>query len=134
MHIFIRTHTIDWFFIQRTEVVTRNNSYFFKTRKNLQQLREYLKSKSNMFSSEHIQNEVLTITSEHPYSEDHFYSKSQENISPYNQSFEQPEEELAPLTIRPWQQSQWNQNHDWLTSLWNKIHKWTHCRYACKIS
>ena len=44
--------------------------------------------------SENIQNEVLTITSEHPYSEDQFESKSQDKISPYNKNFEQPEEEL----------------------------------------
>ena len=35
-----------------------------------------------MFSSEHIQNEVLAITSEHPYSEDHFDRKLQANMSP----------------------------------------------------
>ena len=40
---------------------------------------------------QNIQNEVLTITSEHTSSEDHFERKSQYNISPYNQSFEQPE-------------------------------------------
>ena len=39
--------------------------------------------------SENIQNEVLTITSEHPYSEDQFERKSQDNIYPYNQIFEQ---------------------------------------------
>ena len=37
--------------------------------------------------SENIQNEVLTITSENPYSEDHIERKSQENISPSDQSF-----------------------------------------------
>ena len=36
-------------------------------------------------------NEVLTITSEHPSSEDHFETKFQDNISPYNQIFEQAE-------------------------------------------
>ena len=43
---------------------------------------------------ENIQNEVLTITSEHPSSEDKFERKSQYKISSYNQSFEQPEEEF----------------------------------------
>ena len=43
---------------------------------------------SNMLLSEHIQNKVLTITSEHPYSGDEFESKFQANISPYDQSFE----------------------------------------------
>ena len=33
-----------------------------------------------MFSSEHIQNKVLTITSEHPSSEVHFEIKLQTNI------------------------------------------------------
>ena len=49
---------------------------------------------SNVFSSQHIQNEVLTITSEHPSSEYNFESKSQANISPSDKSFENPEEEL----------------------------------------
>ena len=43
-------------------------------------------------SSGPIQNEVLNINSEHPYSEDHFDRKSQDNISTYYQRFEQPEE------------------------------------------
>ena len=46
----------------------------------------------NMLSSEHIENEVLNINSEHPYYEDHFESKFQAKISPSNQIFEQPEE------------------------------------------
>ena len=46
------------------------------------------------FSSGPIQDEVLTIISEHPYYEDHFESNFQDKISPYNQIFEQPEEEL----------------------------------------
>ena len=41
---------------------------------------------------ENIQNEVLTITSEHLYSEYISEGKLQDNISPSNQSFEQPEE------------------------------------------
>ena len=41
-----------------------------------------------MFSSEHIRNEVLIITSEHPYSEDHFERKFKSNISPSDQIFE----------------------------------------------
>ena len=40
------------------------------------------------YSSGPIQNEVLTLTSEHPYSADHFERKSQDKISPYDQSFE----------------------------------------------
>ena len=50
-----------------------------------------------MFSKEHIKNQILNIISEHPSSEDHFESKSQDNIYPSNQSFEQPEEELNHL-------------------------------------
>ena len=37
---------------------------------------------SNMFLSEHIQNEVLIITLEHPSSEDNFERKFQTKISP----------------------------------------------------
>ena len=40
---------------------------------------------SNMFSSEHIQNEVLTVASENPSYEDNFERKFQARISPYNQ-------------------------------------------------
>ena len=47
-----------------------------------------------MFSSEHIKNKVLTITSELPCSEDHFEGKFQAKIYLSNQFFEQPEEEL----------------------------------------
>ena len=51
------------------------------------------------FSSVPIKSEVLTINSKHPYSEDHFESKFQDNISPYNEIFEQPEEEFTPLKL-----------------------------------
>ena len=47
-----------------------------------------------MFSSEHIKNKVLTITSELPSSEDHFEGKFQAKISSSDKFFEQPEEEL----------------------------------------
>ena len=50
--------------------------------------------KLKRFSSAPIQNKVLTINSEHPYSEDHFENKFQDNISSSDQGFEQPEEEL----------------------------------------
>ena len=50
--------------------------------------------KSNKFSLDHTKNEVLTLTSEHPSYEGNFQSKFQANFSPYNQCFEQPEEEL----------------------------------------
>ena len=42
--------------------------------------------------SDNIQNEVLTITSEHPSYEYKFERKFQDNISTANKSFEQPEE------------------------------------------
>ena len=45
-----------------------------------------------------IQNEVLTLTSEHPYSADHFERKFQAKISPYEPSLEKLEEKLIPLT------------------------------------
>ena len=40
--------------------------------------------------SKKIQNEVITITSEHSSPKDQFERKPQEKISPSNQSFEQP--------------------------------------------
>ena len=46
------------------------------------------------FSSGPIQNEVLTITSEYPYFEDHFEIKFQAKFSPPDQKFEEQEEEL----------------------------------------
>ena len=47
-----------------------------------------------MFSSEHIQNEVFTITYEHKCSKDNFEIKSQAKTYPSYQSFEKQEEEL----------------------------------------
>ena len=44
------------------------------------------------FSSVLIQNEVLTLTSEHTSSADHFERKFQDKVYPYNKSFEQIEE------------------------------------------
>ena len=52
----------------------------------------------NMLSSERIHNKVLTLTSEHPPSADHFESKLQTNISSYEKNIEKPEEELISLT------------------------------------
>ena len=43
--------------------------------------------KSEMCSSEHIQNEVLIITYEHASSEDHFECKFQADISPSESKF-----------------------------------------------
>ena len=60
----------------------------------MQQLREYLKEKSNMFLSEHIKYNVLTITSENPYTEDRFERKSQAKISPSDQNSEKYKEAL----------------------------------------
>ena len=45
-------------------------------------------------SSGPTENEVITITSEHSSSEDHFEIKFQANISPSDQSVEKQEEEL----------------------------------------
>ena len=47
-----------------------------------------------MLSSEHIKNKVLTITSEHPYSEDQFERKFQVKISSSDQGFEKEKKEL----------------------------------------
>ena len=47
---------------------------------------------SNMFSSQHIQNEVFTITSEHPYYENYLKRKFQAKVSPYDNFFEIHEE------------------------------------------
>ena len=47
-----------------------------------------------MFLSEHIQNEVVTINSEHVSSEGHFERKFQAKIFPSDKSFEKKEEEL----------------------------------------
>ena len=60
----------------------------------MEHMREELKEKSNMLSSEHIQNKVLTLTFEHPSSVNQFERKFQAKISPYGRSFENQEEEL----------------------------------------
>ena len=58
----------------------------------LKQMREELKEKSNMFSSEHIENKVLTIiTCENTSLEYHFESKFQARISLSDKSFEKEE-------------------------------------------
>ena len=67
---------------------------FKRQEESLKNMREDLHEKSNMFSSEHIQNEVLTLTSEHPSSADKFERKFQSKISPSGQKFEKSEEEL----------------------------------------
>ena len=54
----------------------------------------------NKFSSEHIENEVLTLSSKHPYYEVNFERKFQANIYPSNQIFEQPEESLIELKVK----------------------------------
>ena len=43
---------------------------------------------SNKFSSEHIQNEGLSITSKHPSSKNHFKGKFQAKIYPSDKNFE----------------------------------------------
>ena len=58
----------------------------------LQHIWEDLKEIPKTFSSVPIQNEVLTITSEHPYSINHFEKKFQAKISPSEQSLEKEEE------------------------------------------
>ena len=45
----------------------------------------------NKFSSEHIKNKVITLTSEHPYYEDNFERKFQAKIYPSDQVFEKQE-------------------------------------------
>ena len=55
----------------------------------------YLSSKH----SDNIQNEVLTITYEHPSYEYNFERKFQDKISPYNQSFEQTEVLLIEFKV-----------------------------------
>ena len=67
---------------------------FKRQEESLKNMREDLHEKSNMFSSEHIQNEVLTLTFEHPSSADKFERKSQSKISPSDQSIEKPKAEL----------------------------------------
>ena len=61
------------------------------------ELKEEHHDELRKFSSGHIQNEILTINSEHPSSADHFERKFQDKISSSNQSSEQPEEELTPF-------------------------------------
>ena len=57
----------------------------------------------NMFSSEHIQNEVLTLTSETPSSEYCFDTRLQAKFEKTDQIFEQSEEELIYLIEQQYQ-------------------------------
>ena len=45
------------------------------------------KEESNIFYSEHIENEVINLTSEAPSYENHFETKFQAKFDTYNQSF-----------------------------------------------
>ena len=54
----------------------------------------------NKLSSEYIKNELITITSEHPSYEDNFERKLQSKLSPSNQIFKQPEEELIKFNVK----------------------------------
>ena len=60
----------------------------------LKQMIEVLHEESKMFSSELIQTEVLTLTSEYPSSADQFERKFQSKISPTGKILEKQEEEL----------------------------------------
>ena len=63
----------DLFISQRPEGVMRKILSNFKSQEeNMKQIREDLKVKSHMFSSEHIKNVLLIINFEHEYSKDHF--------------------------------------------------------------
>ena len=53
-----------------------------------------------MFLAEHIQNEVLTITSEHLSSEYESERKFRDNISPSDQNFEKQEEEFIDFKVK----------------------------------
>ena len=55
-----------------------------------QEFKEEQHDKLRKFSSGPIQNKVLTITSEHPSSEDHFERKFKDKVSTSNESFVQP--------------------------------------------
>ena len=46
------------------------------------------------FSSGPLQHEVITLTYEHPSSENHSERKFQDKISPYEKSLDKPEEEF----------------------------------------
>ena len=48
----------------------------------------------NKLSSEHIENQIFTLTSETSSSEDYFETKLQTKFDKYDYFFEQPEEEL----------------------------------------
>ena len=67
-----------------------SDQIFKKEQEELIEFNEKQNDKLRKFSSEHIQNEVLTLTSGTLYSEDWFERKSQAKLSPSNQSFEQP--------------------------------------------
>ena len=56
--------------------------------------------KPNKFSSEHIKNEFITLTSETSYSEGRFETKIQAKVDKYNQSFKQQEEELVYFKVK----------------------------------
>ena len=54
----------------------------------------------NKFSSEHIKNEVLTITYDNSYSEYNFENKIQAKFDKSNKMFEQQEEEFMDFKVK----------------------------------
>ena len=84
----------DHFERKSQDKISPSDQSFEKYEEELIEFKEEHYDKLKNLSLGPIQNEVITINSENPSSEDHFESKFQDKISSYNQSFEQPEEEL----------------------------------------
>ena len=67
--------------VNERKVSQETSGQIFKRQEEiLKPMREYLKEKENMLSSEHIQNKVLRLTSEHLSSVDHFQRNFQAKI------------------------------------------------------
>ena len=74
-------------------MISPSDKSFEKQEEELIEFKEEHHDALREFSSVPIQNEVLTLTSKHPSSADHFERKFQANIYPSDQSFEKKEEE-----------------------------------------
>ena len=72
--------------------ISPSDQIFEKQEEELIEFKVKQHMESNMLSSEHIQNEVLNITSEHPSYENYFKSKFQAKIYPSDQKFDKQEE------------------------------------------
>ena len=77
--------------------ISPSDQSFEKQEEEWIEFKEWHHDELRRFSSVIIQNGVINVTSDYPYSAYHFESKPQAKISPSEKSIKKPEEELTPF-------------------------------------